>query len=94
MFRVKDNSRGRNIFENGDKAWGLSLAGWLHWQKVIIGVSEDRAEDLRLARALPMQALEIRESGHFYQQIANLDIVERKHDDAIANARRAVERGQ
>lgn len=64
--------------------------GWLHFQKVTIGLSKDPVTDLTAAKAYAEKALSISEDGSALVLHASVDVLSGDYAAAIANADRAV----
>lgn len=73
-----------------DAAFSHYLMGWVHWQKVQIGLSADPATDWQEAKRLVDRALEIQEFGEGYTLAAVLEHRRENYDDAIAMADKAL----
>lgn len=74
-----------------DLAFANYLMGFLHWQKVILGLSKDPGHDWAEARRFGERALEIEEFGEGYTLLAFLAQSSGDFEQAIAYADRAVE---
>jgi len=70
----------------------ISFKGWVHWQKVFLGLSKVPGKDLAVAREYAENSLSLfEENFNAYTLLATLDMFARKHESAIANADRAIE---
>ncbi len=74
-----------------ENAFNVYLIGFLHWQKVIIGISEDPASDWAEAGRLARKALEIEEFGEGYTLLAYFQLGNKNYDEAIKYADMAIE---
>lgn len=75
---------------NPDSPMGPYLLAWIPWQRVILGLSDDPAEDFEKTRQLVAQALAMQEWGDPYTLIAIVDAAVGRYDEAIAAANRAI----
>jgi adenylate cyclase len=75
---------------------GSNIAmGWIHWQKVVLGISKNAGKDLAKARAFAEKAkVAAKKQGldtaAGASLLAFLDLWSRKHDSAIKHAERAL----
>ncbi|MDP6926357.1 MAG: tetratricopeptide repeat protein, partial [Rhodospirillales bacterium] len=76
---------------NPELSTANSQMGWVHWQKVVIGITKDRKKDLELAGKFAEKALTISESPTNLVLAASLDVLQRKHESAIAHVDRILE---
>ena len=67
------------------------LVGWIHWQRIVLGISKDPGADMAEAMRLSDRALAIGESGEGFTLAAILALYSGRHDQAIAYADRALE---
>jgi len=65
--------------------------GWIHWQKMSMGISKDRKKDFALARQYAEKSIAIKQNPNAYVLLASLDTFKRKHNSAIKNIDRALE---
>jgi tetratricopeptide (TPR) repeat protein len=68
----------------------LTLMGWIHWQRIVIQISDDPAADFAAARALGEKAIEMGGDGTSHIFIAVLEIAAANYDAAIENAEQAM----
>lgn len=73
-----------------DRAFVNYLMGYIHWQKISIGISTDPAKDWMQAARFSARALEIQEFGEGYTLAALLAQGSGDHDKAIALADKAI----
>ena len=77
---------------NPDAAIGNGLLGWVHLQKIWLGLSKSPETDLAKVRKYGEQSLSINEEGfNAHAVLAWVDVLELKFDSAIAHANRAAE---
>lgn len=72
---------------------GNANMAWIHWQKVMLGLSKDPELDFKLARQFADKMIANHPKPEFinYGMLALLDLWERNHDSAIANGRRGAQ---
>lgn len=73
-----------------DEAFINYLIGYLHWQKVVIGISANPETDWTEAKRLALRSLDIEEFGEGYTLLAFMALRERNHEEAIRYADRAL----
>lgn len=73
-----------------DRANTNYLMGWLFWQKLTLGLSNDPATDWQKAMDFSSHAIELEEYGDFYTLAAILTQIVGQHDEAIALADKAI----
>ena len=73
-----------------DNAFFNYLMGYIHWQKVVLGISTDSARDWGKSTKYSNLALEIEEFGEGYTLAALLKQGSRSFDEAIALADKAI----
>ncbi len=60
------------------------MMGYVHWQKIAMGISHDRKADMTAARRYSAKALSIAKTADSYLLSAILDLVSRQHDSAVS----------
>ncbi|MGX9351393.1 adenylate/guanylate cyclase domain-containing protein [Shimia sp. W99] len=75
---------------NPDQPIANYLMGWLYWQKVIIGLSQDRSADLATAQRFVDKALATQEFSEAYTLAAVLALENKLHAKAIVFADKAL----
>lgn len=73
-----------------DRANTNYLMGWLFWQKLTLGLSDDPATDWQKAMDFSSRTIELEEYGDFYTLAAILTQVASHHDEATALADKAI----
>ncbi len=66
------------------------MMGWLHWQKAILGFSEDPAGDMAKARRFSVRTLEISQIGEAYILEATLNLYAKNYEAAIEGVDKAL----
>ena len=70
----------------------LAMLAWCHWQKIVVGASKQPKQEIAKARQYAERALAVDETfAMAHSVLASLDLMERKHESAIAHADRARE---
>ncbi len=95
-FSIEGHSAATKIWSeivsnDPDSPLGPYLMGYIAWQRVILGITQDAAGDFGKARILAREALAIHEFGDPYALIALIDAFSRKYEVAIVMANRAIE---
>jgi tetratricopeptide (TPR) repeat protein len=68
-----------------------NLIGWIHWQKLFLGISKDAKKDLQLARQHGVLGAKFGGQGHSHILLSAIDLLSGRHKDAVANVERAIE---
>ncbi|MCZ6523512.1 MAG: adenylate/guanylate cyclase domain-containing protein [Alphaproteobacteria bacterium] len=77
---------------NPDGPVGNTLMGWVHWQKIFLGLSKDPEKDFAIAREFAEKSQSINEkNSNNLLLLATLDLYARNHESAVAYAERALE---
>ena len=68
-----------------------SNMGWVHLQKMMIGISKDPRTDSAKAREFAEKSLSINENSYAHLVLATIDMFARDHNSAITHTDRAIE---
>ena len=75
-----------------DTAIGNRLMGWLHWNRIFVGISKNAKQEMAAARKYGEASLAINaEDSNTHALLGTLDMYSLRHDSALRHAERALE---
>lgn len=77
--------------KNPDGGMGNLDMGWIHWAKLVMRLTDDPMQSIKLGREFGEKAHAVMGDGNSLTLLAWFDLFERDYESAIENARRATE---
>ena len=77
--------------KNPDGGMGNLDMGWIHWAKIVMRLTDDPMQSIKLGREFGEKAHAVMGDGNSLTLLAWFDLFERDYESAIENARRATE---